>query len=130
MLSEWLHYQGKTGFLIEFFKWYFSKYWQVQTRQVFTQTITYRYITYRLLDQQIDSVTNYYLCILYVMWFYALPKQSSPIVTCRSWLYACTCTSYNTYNSYTIKYLCGATKHLYVLPWKFFLSNGIASSIE
>ena len=28
-------------FLIEFLKWYFSKYWQVRTRPVFTQTVTY-----------------------------------------------------------------------------------------
>ena len=26
MLSKWLQYQGKAGFLIEFLKWYFSKY--------------------------------------------------------------------------------------------------------
>ena len=32
--------QGKAGFLIEFLKWYFSKYWQVRTRPVFTQTVT------------------------------------------------------------------------------------------
>ena len=33
--------QGKAsaGFLIEFLKWYFSKYWQVQ---VFAQTVTYK----------------------------------------------------------------------------------------
>ena len=37
MLSEW---QGWL-FLIEFLKWYFSKYWQVQTRRVFAQTVTY-----------------------------------------------------------------------------------------
>ena len=40
MLSEWLHYQGKAGFLIEFLKRYFSKYWQVQTTWVFAQTVT------------------------------------------------------------------------------------------
>ena len=28
-------------FLIEFSKWYFSKYWQVPTRRVFAQTVTY-----------------------------------------------------------------------------------------
>ena len=28
-------------FLIEFLKWYFSKYWQVRTRPVFAQTVTY-----------------------------------------------------------------------------------------
>ena len=28
-------------FSIEFLKWYFSKYWQVQTRRVFAQTVTY-----------------------------------------------------------------------------------------
>ena len=27
-------------FLIEFLKWYFSKYWQVRTRRVFAQTVT------------------------------------------------------------------------------------------
>ena len=43
MLSEWLQYQGKAGFLIEFLKWYFSKYWQVRTRRVFAQTVTYMY---------------------------------------------------------------------------------------
>ena len=44
MLSECLHYQGKAGFLIEFLKWYFSKYWQVQTRPVFAQTVTYDWL--------------------------------------------------------------------------------------
>ena len=33
-------------FLIEFLEWYFSKYWQVQTRPVFTQTVTHIYILY------------------------------------------------------------------------------------
>ena len=28
-------------FLIEFLKWYFSKYWQVRTRLAFAQTVTY-----------------------------------------------------------------------------------------
>ena len=28
-------------FLIEFLKWYFLKYWQVRTRPVFTQIVTY-----------------------------------------------------------------------------------------
>ena len=28
-------------FLIAFLKWYFSKYWQVRTRPVFAQTVTY-----------------------------------------------------------------------------------------
>ena len=28
-------------FLNEFLKWYFSKYWQVRTRQVFAQTVTF-----------------------------------------------------------------------------------------
>ena len=32
--------QGRL-FLIEFLKWYFSKYWQVRTRPVFAQTVTY-----------------------------------------------------------------------------------------
>ena len=41
MLSECLHYQGKAGFLIEFIKWYFSKYWQVPTTRVFVQIVTY-----------------------------------------------------------------------------------------
>ena len=29
------------SFLIEFLKWYFSKYWQVRARPVFTQTVTF-----------------------------------------------------------------------------------------
>ena len=33
-------------FLIEFLKWYFSKYWQVRTRPVFAQTVTYKYSMY------------------------------------------------------------------------------------
>ena len=42
MLSEQVQYQDKAGFFkLNFEKWYFSKYWQVQTRQVFAQTITY-----------------------------------------------------------------------------------------
>ena len=28
-------------FFIEFLNWYFSKYWQVRTRLVFAQTVTY-----------------------------------------------------------------------------------------
>ena len=28
-------------FLVEFLKWHFSKYWQVQTRWVFAQTVTF-----------------------------------------------------------------------------------------
>ena len=28
-------------FLIEFLKWYLLKYWQVRTRPVFAQTVTY-----------------------------------------------------------------------------------------
>ena len=35
MLSDYVQYQGKDGFLIEFSKLYISKYWQVQTRWVF-----------------------------------------------------------------------------------------------
>ena len=46
MLSELLHYQGKAGFLIKFLKWFFLKYWQVQTRWVFAQTVTYRLLLY------------------------------------------------------------------------------------
>ena len=41
MFSECLHYKGKAGFLTEFLKWYFSKYWQVQTRPVFAHTVTF-----------------------------------------------------------------------------------------
>ena len=41
MLSEWLQYQGKAGFLNEFLKWYFLKYWQVWPRWVFAQIVTY-----------------------------------------------------------------------------------------
>ena len=43
MLSERMQYQvPRQGwlFLIELSKWYFSKYRQVRTRQVFTQTFT------------------------------------------------------------------------------------------
>ena len=29
--------------LIEFLKWYFSKYWQVRTRRVFAQTVTFAF---------------------------------------------------------------------------------------
>ena len=32
-------------FLIEFLKWYFSKYQQVQTMRVFAQTVTYVLLT-------------------------------------------------------------------------------------
>ena len=41
-------------------------------------------MTYRLHDQLIDSVTDYYLYILHVMWYYALPKNGSLNVTCIS----------------------------------------------
>ena len=41
MLSKRVQYQGKAGFLIEFSKRCFSKYWQVQTRWVFTQIVTF-----------------------------------------------------------------------------------------
>ena len=40
MASPLLPRQGWL-FLIEFLKWYFSKYWQVRTRPVFAQTVTY-----------------------------------------------------------------------------------------
>ena len=29
-------------FLIEFLKWYYSKYWKVRTRPVFAQTVTFK----------------------------------------------------------------------------------------
>ena len=45
MLSEWLHYQGKADYLIELLKWYFLKYWQVQTRWDFAHTVTYKVMT-------------------------------------------------------------------------------------
>ena len=42
MLCERVQYQGKAGFLTEFSKnTYFLKHWQVLTRQVFDQTVTY-----------------------------------------------------------------------------------------
>ena len=41
MFSELIHYQGKDTFLIEFLQWHFSKYWKVQSRQVFAQIVTY-----------------------------------------------------------------------------------------
>ena len=36
-------------FLIEFLKWYFSKYWQVRTRPVFAQTVTNNQYTIQVL---------------------------------------------------------------------------------
>ena len=33
--------KARLVFLIKFLKWYFSKYWQVQTRRVFAQTVTH-----------------------------------------------------------------------------------------
>ena len=41
MLSEQVQYLGKANFFNESSKQYFLKYWQVQTRQVFAQTVTY-----------------------------------------------------------------------------------------
>ena len=43
MLSELAKYQGKAGFFKLKFQNdnYFSKYWKVQTGQVFAQTVTY-----------------------------------------------------------------------------------------
>ena len=38
MLSERVQYQTKAGF--NFKKWYFLKYWQVRTSQIFAQTVT------------------------------------------------------------------------------------------
>ena len=47
MLSECLHYQGKADyFLMEFLKWYFSKYWQVRNRPVFARTVTFYLLLY------------------------------------------------------------------------------------
>ena len=37
--------KARLVFLIEFLKWYFLKYWQVRTRQVFAQTVTYYSVT-------------------------------------------------------------------------------------
>ena len=36
-----LYTKARLVFLIAFFKWYFSKYWQVRIRRVFAQTVTY-----------------------------------------------------------------------------------------
>ena len=42
-------------FLIEFLKRYFSKYWQVQTRQVFAQTITNNLVSSSSTQWQIQN---------------------------------------------------------------------------
>ena len=48
-------------FLIEFLKWYFSKYWQVRTRPVFAQTVT---------------IENFILmCIFMILWSLQIYKS-------------------------------------------------------
>ena len=50
-------------FLIEFLKWYFSKYWQVRTRVVFAQTIIHNYKHPSVWSQKLvltlDQLNNY-----------------------------------------------------------------------
>ena len=60
MLSEWLHYQGKAGFLFEFLKWHFLKYRQVWTRRIFAQIVTYIRIV-------MASVKQYKLITLFII---------------------------------------------------------------
>ena len=76
-------------------------------------------ITYRLHYQLTDWVTDYFLYILYVMWYYALPKQSIVNVACRSWLYTCTFAKPVSHNTYIIavllRYLCGATSTIHLI---------------
>ena len=52
MLTERAQYQGKAGFSIKFSKWHFSKYWQVQTRRVFAQTVIYMKFSKTVADRQ------------------------------------------------------------------------------
>ena len=73
MLSECLHYQGKAGFLIKFLKWYFLKYWQVQTRRVFAQTVTI--INTFCLRQSYISIT------IILLWFIGCLKIYVTVVT-------------------------------------------------
>ena len=40
-------------FLIEFLKWYFSRYWQVRTRRVFAQTVTFAAPGFKILEYQL-----------------------------------------------------------------------------
>ena len=60
--------KARLVFLNGFLKWYFSKYWQVRTRWVFTQTVTYgkykNYHTHVIIDCQIwvfNSFHNFYI---------------------------------------------------------------------
>ena len=56
MLGKSVHYQGKDGF--EFLKWYCSKYWEVQTRQVFAQTVTIKPINAKV---TVSAASNKFL---------------------------------------------------------------------
>ena len=53
-------------FLIEFLKWYFSKYWQVRTRRVFAQAVTYSTLTIIKLQFNVFSHIIITAQILYV----------------------------------------------------------------
>ena len=52
-------------FLIEFLEWYFSKYWQVRTRPVFAQTVTFVVISIysvQLGYKAIDRLIHFTVC--------------------------------------------------------------------
>ena len=67
-------------FLIEFLKWYFSKYWQVQTRPVFAQTVTYN--TLCICVQNFILYLYSWLCSD-IRW---LNKMMSVLPTLQQWL--------------------------------------------
>ena len=47
-------------FLIEFVKWYFSKYWQVRTRPVFAQTVTFILFKFSVILHFAPNFMHYY----------------------------------------------------------------------
>ena len=101
-------------FLIEFLKWYFSKYWQVQTMWVFAQKITYVTVWMKTILEFFDrpywsKTLSSTLCTLGGMynicctWFYIDIKTLTCCVCDKSLLYI----HMHVLNFYYLKF-CGA----------------------
>ena len=60
--------------LIEFLKWYFSKYWQVRTRWVFAQTVTYSHVCTYKTQKSIELLATH--CMLVNVYYQACMQLS------------------------------------------------------
>ena len=79
-------------FLIEFLKWYFSKYWQVQTRRVFAQTVTYSNTNVFMLSVIYTFNTFRISALIYHIGIYLriliIGKSHNPKMACGFYLYS------------------------------------------